>query len=260
MRPKKKRCSRHKPNPNQPRLAHELTHPVSEHPKHQRGSNHSPNASSGYAIRLLQDSDRTLHQGYQQAIEKFVEESAAMRVLFASHYVLEPRVWGIDDLANPADANEQTSALEALRKGGNVAIRIVESSGTPRTPEAQDEEVRAYFDAGLLGDPADQDVQRLVLTLLHNPAASRALEELRQLDEKKAAMQMAQELEGGGEPEEPPMDPMMDPAMMPMDPMMDPAMMGAPPMDPALAMMDPAMMPAENVDPLMPAAEPGQMY
>lgn len=188
-----------------------------------------PNADSGYAIRLLTDNDRTQQAPYNQAMQRLVEDRARMRIRFASHYVLEPRAWGLDDLENPQDADGRVSALPALRSGGAVAVKIVEASGTPATPEVMDEETMALFDKGALGDPALPETQQMLLELLHSPAASRA----RELVERRAQEMALQNA----------MTPPPDPAAM--------VPPGAPPPDPALS---------PNQDPLQPPmalGEPG---
>lgn len=212
-----------------------------------------PNAKSGYAIRLLQDSDRTMHAPYVQAIERFVEERARMILKFVSHYVAEPRVWGLDDADNPQEANQRVSALPALRAGGAVAVKVIEASGTPRTPEAMDEEVLGLFNQGLAGDPADPATRKAVLESLQSPAATRLKERL-----EKAMMEFP--MPPPTPPGSPPSMPAEAPAPPPIpDPMTDPMMAaltqgGAPlpPMaaaPPMLPPMDPSMV--GSMDPSM---------
>lgn len=153
-----------------------------------------PNAKSGYAIRLLQDSDRTMHAPFVQRIERFVEDRARLILKMVTCYVQEPRCWGLDDTDNPQEANDRVSDLPALRSGGAVAVRVIEASATPRTPEALDEEILALFTQGVLGNPQDPAVQMSVLESLQSPAAGRVKEVLER-KQAEAAAQAAQQQE-----------------------------------------------------------------
>ena len=201
-----------------------------------------PNARSGYAIRLLQDSDRTMHAPYVQAIERFVEDRARMILRFAGHYVQEPRVWGLDDTDNPQDAEMRVSSLPALRAGGAVAVKVIEASGTPRTPEAMDEEILGLFGQGLAGDPMDPATRKSVLESLQSPAATRLKEAVEKALEE---FPMAPP-----EPPAPPTDPM---GAMPQDamPTQEAAPATLPEMDPMMAAAMAQMAPPPVGDPTM---------
>jgi hypothetical protein len=180
------------------------------------------NANSGIAIRLLSDADRTMNALFEHNVERYIEDIARMRILFASHYVREKRAWGLDGSDNPT---ERLSGLEALRRGAGVVVRVVESSGTPRTPEVMDEQILAFFDRGALGDPKDPAVRKMLFKALQSPAAVRVSEMLEQME--AAAMEaaaMAPPPPPGMEAPPAGMDETMPPEVDPMAPMMPPGM------------------------------------
>ncbi|HNB60666.1 MAG TPA: hypothetical protein PK308_10140, partial [Phycisphaerales bacterium] len=168
------------------------------------------NANSGIAIRLLSDADRTMNALFEHNVERYIEDIARMRILFASHYVREKRAWGLDGSDNPT---ERLSGLEALRRGAGVVVRVVESSGTPRTPEVMDEQIMAFFDRGALGNPQDPAVRKLLFKALQSPAAVRVAEMLEQME-----AEMPPPAPPGMEAPSPPMDEPMPPPAPPMAP------------------------------------------
>lgn len=175
-----------------------------------------PNAKSGVAIRMLQDSDRTAMAIFMQRVERFIEERARMRVLFASHYVQEPRAWGMDDMTNPQEA---ITDLERLRSGAAITLRVIEASGTDRTPEVMDQQIIEWFGMGALGNPADPMTRALLFKCLSSPAASRVAEEIEKMAEAQIALPplpgapVGPEM-GEGAPMMPPAEPIPPPPVM----------------------------------------------
>lgn len=149
-----------------------------------------PNATSGISIRLLKDSDESSGAEFSHEVEVFLEERARRIGMLVAKYVAEKRAWELDDRNNSETREVVYSGLEALRQGGLAAVRVVEGSATPRTPEAEDAQVMEMAASGLFGDPAAPETQDLVLSLLNSPLAMRAAEAKRKAKEEALERQV----------------------------------------------------------------------
>ena len=185
-----------------------------------------PNATSGISIRLLKDADESSGSEMAHEAEVFLEERARRMGIIVSKYVEEKRAWDLDDKSNAEEKKLVYSGLEALKAGGLASVRVFEGSATPRTPEAEDQQIIDMMQAGLLGDPASPEVGDLVLSLLHSPLAMRAVEAKKKskqaaLERQALEAQIAEQVDGieaqGGmaAPEMPQMPPTGMPPEMP---------------------------------------------
>ena len=133
----------------------------------------SGDASSGYAIRLLQDADVSQHSTFYQTIEAFVAERDRRRIGLCAEFYREPRQVSIPLTSQDVDPATGQPAIavkqrtfEGLLSGGKTRVSVIPGSATPKSPEAHNQEIKELFQMGMFGPPGDPRASEMALALL----------------------------------------------------------------------------------------------
>lgn len=133
----------------------------------------SGDASSGYAIRLLQDADTSQHSRFYQAIEEFVAERDRRRIGLCAEFYREPRQISLplgkeelDPSTGQPVMSVKQRTFEGLLSGGKTRVHVVPGSATPKSPEAFNQEIKELYQIGMFGPPGDPRASEMALSLL----------------------------------------------------------------------------------------------
>jgi len=119
-----------------------------------------PGVTSGVAIELLQEADRTQLGLFTQRIEQFAVERDELDIALYAQFAASnlPRLMGIDDTGDPNQARTQVMAFKALTGGGSVDVICRPGSAIPKSAAGELQEMYDLFDKGILNpqNPAGQ--------------------------------------------------------------------------------------------------------
>ena len=107
--------------------------------------------TAGISIELLQQGDRTQLGLFTQRIESLAVQRDEIDIALYAQYVAAnlPRLMGLDDTGNPAQARAQAQSFAALTGGGSVSVIVQPGSATPKSPAGKKQEIIEYFNLGL---------------------------------------------------------------------------------------------------------------
>jgi hypothetical protein len=145
--------------------------------------------TAGISIELLQQGDRTQLSIFTGNIEQYAVQRDTLRIALYSQYASGnmPRLMGLDDTGNPAQAQSRAMAFRALTAGGSCDLIVTPGSAPPKSPAGQKQEVMDFLKAGLYGPPGSPDAAYMAVQLMSLANSDAILEHLRAMIEAQRA-------------------------------------------------------------------------
>jgi hypothetical protein len=156
---------------------------------HEPTMGESGSATSGIAIELTQQSDRTSLRGF---LDNLLESEGVLADMvihcygqYASPHV--ERLMGLDPSGNAEESAKAAMAFTAITAGGKCSVQVTPGSNVPKTPSGQNQEILQFFQMGLL-DPMNP-AATIAIKLMSYSRSDELLEMMAVAQEEEAAKQ-----------------------------------------------------------------------
>lgn len=135
--------------------------------------------TAAQAIEMLQVANASQLAPFLGNIERFVEMRAERRVsLYAQFATGVPRLVGMAETDDPAQALTNVHAFRALRGGGKTRVVVTPGSAKPRSPDAENERIVEWFKEGMFGPPIDPMAATAAWKAMDHAKSDEVVEEL----------------------------------------------------------------------------------
>lgn len=131
-----------------------------------------PGVTAASAIAQLTASDATQLKHCLVNIEMFSRRRAEIEIELASRFYSEPRLIGVQDVAqqgpagSPPPALTEYAAFKALTAGGSCRVNVVPGSAIPQSPQARQQQMSELFKMLLGGGPPSPDMLAIFIVML----------------------------------------------------------------------------------------------